>query len=129
MNLRELLRKLFAPIIALGLFLLKFGVFALKFFGIFISVAGYALIWGWQFAAGFVLLIAVHELGHYIEATRQGLKPSLPVFIPFLGAYVAMKKRPSTPGGTCWSPLPGPSWAGSAPSACGWRVRRWTRVC
>ena len=45
--------------------MLKFGFSALKFFGIFISVAGYALIWGWRFAAGFVLLIAVHELGHY----------------------------------------------------------------
>jgi hypothetical protein len=44
LSIRELLRKLFAPIIALGLFLLKFGAFALKFFGIFISVAGYALI-------------------------------------------------------------------------------------
>jgi Zn-dependent protease len=96
-SIRELLRKLFAPIIALGLFLLKFGVFALKFFGIFISVAGYALIWGWRFAAGFVLLIAVHELGHYIEATRQGLKPQLPVFIPFLGAYVAIKNAPFDP--------------------------------
>jgi Zn-dependent protease len=97
LTIREILRKLFAPIIALGLFLLKFGVFALKFFGIFISVAGYALIWGWRFAAGFVLLIAVHELGHYIEATRQGLKPQLPVFIPFLGAYVAIKNAPFDP--------------------------------
>ena len=44
-----------------------------------------------------MLLIAVHELGHYIEATRQGLQPSLPVFIPFLGAYVAMKNAPFDP--------------------------------
>ena len=51
---RELLGKLFAPIVALGLLALKFGVFAIKFFGIFISVGGYALIWGWRFAAGFV---------------------------------------------------------------------------
>jgi Zn-dependent protease len=97
LSVRELLRKLFAPIIALGLFLLKFGAFALKFFGIFISVGGYALIWGWRFAIGFVLLILVHELGHYIEARRQGLHPSLPVFIPFLGAYVAMKNAPFDP--------------------------------
>ena len=39
----------------------------------------------------------MHELGHYLEATRQGLKPSLPVFIPFLGAYVAMKNAPFDP--------------------------------
>jgi Zn-dependent protease len=97
LSVRELLRKLFAPLIALGVFLIKFGAFAVKFFGIFISVGGYALIWGWRFAIGFVLLILVHELGHYLEATRQGLHPSLPVFIPFLGAYVAMKNAPFDP--------------------------------
>ena len=94
---RELMGKLFAPIIALGLLALKFGAFAIKFFGIFISVGGYALIFGWRFAAGFVGLILVHELGHYIEARRQGLNPQLPVFIPFLGAYVAMKNAPFDP--------------------------------
>jgi Zn-dependent protease len=44
-----------------------------------------------------VLLILVHESGHYIEAKRQGLNPSLPVFLPFLGAYVAMKNAPFDP--------------------------------
>ena len=94
---RELMGKLLAPIVALGLLALKFGAFAIKFFGIFISVGGYALIWGWRFAVGFTALILVHELGHYIEAKRQGLHPSLPVFIPFLGAYVAMKNAPFDP--------------------------------
>jgi Zn-dependent protease len=97
LTLREIARKIFAPLIALGLLLLKFGAFAIKFFGIFISVGGYALIWGWKFAVGFVGLILVHELGHYIEAKRQGLHPSLPVFLPFLGAYVAMKNAPFDP--------------------------------
>ena len=88
---RKIAQSIWAPIaVGLGL-IVKFGFAALKFFGIFISVGGYALIWGWQFAIGFVLLILVHELGHYVEAKRQGLHPSLPVFIPFLGAYVAMK--------------------------------------
>ena len=32
-----------------------------------------ALLWGWKFAVGFVLLLFVHELGHVIEAKRQGL--------------------------------------------------------
>ena len=97
LSLREIVRRLFAPIVAFGLLLLKFGAFAIKFFGIFISVGGYALIWGWKFAVGFVGLILVHELGHYIEAKRQGLNPSLPVFIPFLGAYVAMKNAAFDP--------------------------------
>ena len=85
------LQRLLAPLIGLGLLLLKFGFFILKFFGIFVAVAAYTLIWGWRFAVGFVLLILVHELGHYVEAKLQGLDPQLPVFIPFLGAYVALR--------------------------------------
>ena len=69
----------------------KFGAFVIKFFGIFLAVGGYALIWGWSFAVGVVLLIAVHGLRHYVEARRAGLDPQLPVFIPFLGAYVALR--------------------------------------
>jgi Zn-dependent protease len=88
---RKLLRRLWAPIgILIGLSI-KFGAFAIKFFGIFISVGAYALIWGWRFAIGIVLLILVHEAGHYFEARRQGLSPSLPTFVPFLGAYVTFR--------------------------------------
>jgi Zn-dependent protease len=88
---RGLARKIVAPVVVVGALILKFGFAGLKFGSIFIAVGGYALIWGWAFAVGFVLLILVHELGHYVEARRQGLRPSLPVFIPFLGAYVAIK--------------------------------------
>jgi len=88
---RGLLRKVWAPVLVVAALLVKVGVPALKFGSIFIAVGGYALIWGWRFAVGFVLLILVHELGHYLEARRQGLRPALPVFIPFLGAYVAIK--------------------------------------
>jgi Zn-dependent protease len=41
----------------------------------------------WRFGLGFVLLVLVHELGHYFEARRQGLQASLPRFNPFF-AYV-----------------------------------------
>ncbi|MBS1868959.1 MAG: site-2 protease family protein [Actinobacteria bacterium] len=56
-----------------------------------VSVAAYSLIWGWRFAAGFVLLLLVHELGHVIQLRREGLEASAPMFIPFLGAVVAAK--------------------------------------
>jgi len=59
-----------------------------------VSVAAYSLIWGWSFAAGFVLLLLVHELGHVIQLRREGVKASAPMFIPFLGAAVAMKEMP-----------------------------------
>lgn len=41
----------------------------------------------WRFGLGFVLLILVHEFGHFLEARRQGLHVTLPSFTPF-GAYV-----------------------------------------
>ena len=88
---RGILRKIWAPIAVVVGLAIKFGVAFAKFASIFVAVGGYALIWGWRFAIGLVLLILVHEMGHYLEARRQGLHPSLPVFIPFLGAYVAIK--------------------------------------
>ncbi len=56
-----------------------------------VSMAAYSLIWGWKFAAGFVLLLLVHEYGHVIQLRREGIKASAPVFIPFLGALVWAK--------------------------------------
>jgi Zn-dependent protease len=104
---RALLGRILAPLILLGGVLLKFGG-ALKFLTIFVAVGGYALIWGWPFAIGFVALILVHELGHYIEAKRLGFNPSLPVFIPFLGAYVALKDAPFDPWRNARVTLAGP---------------------
>jgi Zn-dependent protease len=87
-NWRKRLERVLGPIVALGVAALKFSFVLVKFSSIFIAVAAYALIWGWPFAAGVVLLILLHETGHFIEAKREGLNPKLPVFIPFLGAYV-----------------------------------------
>ena len=56
-----------------------------------VSVGAYALIWGWKFAVGFVALLFLHELGHYIQLRREGVKPSGMVFIPFLGAAVGTR--------------------------------------
>ncbi|MFN0156278.1 MAG: site-2 protease family protein [Gaiella sp.] len=101
------LARIFGPLVVIGAFLLKFAG-ALKFLGIFISVGGYALIGGWKWAIGLVGLIAIHEAGHYIEAKRQGLNPSLPVFVPFLGAYVALKNQRFDPWRNALVSLAGP---------------------
>jgi len=85
---RGRLRKMFGPLIAAAVALAKWSFVLLKFGSIFIAVGGYALIWGWRFGVGFVALLLLHELGHYIEARREGLNPRLPVFLPFFGAYV-----------------------------------------
>jgi Zn-dependent protease len=58
---------------------------------IVVSLAAYALVWGWSFAAGFVALLFVHEMGHAIALRREGIKASAPMFIPFLGAVIAAR--------------------------------------
>ena len=56
-----------------------------------VSVAAYSLFWGWTFAAGFVVLLFVHEMGHVIQLRREGIKASAPMFVPFLGALITAK--------------------------------------
>ena len=56
-----------------------------------VSVAAYSLFWGWEFAAGFVALLFLHEMGHVIALRREGIKASTPMFIPFLGAAIFSK--------------------------------------
>ena len=56
-----------------------------------VSVAAYSLFWGWPFAAGFVVLLFVHEMGHVFQLRREGIKASAPMFIPFLGAVITAK--------------------------------------
>jgi len=59
-----------------------------------VSVAAYSLFFGWEFAAGFVLLLFVHEMGHVIQLRREGVPASAPMFIPGFGAVVMMKSLP-----------------------------------
>lgn len=106
--------RLLAPLAVLVGVMVKFGAFAIKFFGIFLAVGGYALIWGLPFAVGFVLLILAHELGHYVEARRLGLDPQLPVFIPFLGAYVALRNSRFDPWRNARVSIAGPIAGGAA---------------
>ncbi|HEX4861276.1 MAG TPA: site-2 protease family protein [Rhizomicrobium sp.] len=59
-----------------------------------LSLWAYSLFWGWRFALGFVLLIFIHEMGHYIAARQKHLDVGLPTFIPFVGAWIALKATP-----------------------------------
>ena len=79
----------------MALLALKFGAPILKTGGTMIlSIGAYAMLWGWKYAVGFVLLIFVHELGHVIVARQAGLKVGAPMFIPFMGAFIALKDAP-----------------------------------
>jgi Zn-dependent protease len=59
-----------------------------------LSVFAYGLVFGLPYALGFVLLLLVHELGHYIAARRRGLNVGAPTFIPFVGAWIELKDQP-----------------------------------
>jgi Zn-dependent protease len=56
-----------------------------------VSVAAYSLFWGWEFAAGFVVLLFIHEMGHVIALRREGIKASAPMFVPFMGALITAR--------------------------------------
>jgi Zn-dependent protease len=97
---RGFLRRIWAPVGAAGAFLLKFGglIFKFKIFTVagsmLVSVGAYALLGGWWFGVGLVVLIFIHEMGHVFELKRQGVPASAPLFIPFMGAFVGMKQMP-----------------------------------
>ena len=59
-----------------------------------ISVFAYSFVFGWRYAVGFVLLIFVHEMGHYLAAKKRGLNVGVPTFIPFVGAWIQLKEQP-----------------------------------
>jgi Zn-dependent protease len=100
-SLGQKLKKLFGPVGVAVVVFFKF-VLKLKFLLPFLKTSGsmvlciwmYALAWGWKFALGFVLLIFVHECGHLLAARKLGLKVGAPVFIPFMGAFIALKEAP-----------------------------------
>jgi Zn-dependent protease len=114
-SLGQRLKKLFAPVGVGVLLFLKFAA-KLKFVLPFLKTGGSMLfmIWvyargsGWMFAVGFVLLIFVHECGHQLVARYYGLKVGAPVFIPFMGALIALKEAPKNAWMEAWVGFGGP---------------------
>jgi Zn-dependent protease len=102
-GLWALMKRLLAPLAVVGLLLVKFKGLALlllkvKFLGtaltMLVSIGAYALLFPAWFAVGIVVLIWVHEMGHVLQLKREGIEASAPMFIPFIGAFVAMKQMP-----------------------------------
>jgi Zn-dependent protease len=101
---RSLRKRIGSALVAVGALLAKFGV-ALKALFValpnlkliatagtaLVSVAAYSIFFGWEFAAGFVVLLFVHEMGHVIALRREGIKASAPMFIPFMGAVIVAR--------------------------------------
>ena len=130
---KEKIKKYLAPIGIVLLLLIKFGAKLkflilpiLKFFPVLLKTGGtmlfaiwaYSLFWGWKFAVGFVILILLHEFGHLIAARLFRLKVGLPVFIPFMGALIALKEAPRHAWVEFWIAAGGPIFGGLASLGC-----------
>lgn len=63
-------------------------------FSMILSLVVYAWAFGWKFAVGFLILLLVHELGHVAAAWIVGLRSSIPLFIPFFGAVISLRRPP-----------------------------------
>jgi Zn-dependent protease len=119
-SLWQRFKKAVGPVVALiaALFAkFKFALVAvLKFLPVILKTGGtmlisiwaYAMLWGWWFATGFVVLIFVHECGHLVVAKKFGLKVSAPMFIPFMGALIALKDAPKNAWMEAWVGIGGP---------------------
>lgn len=83
-----------------------------------LSIAVYAMFYGWRFAAGFVILLFVHEGGHYIAARKRGLDVGAPTFVPFVGAWIQMKQMPHDAETEAYVGLGGPFAGTLAALAC-----------
>jgi len=76
---------------------------------------------GWQFAAGLVVSIYIHEMGHVAALRHLGIRASAPMFIPGVGAFVRLKQYPVDAREDARVGLAGPLW-GLAAAIVAWLV-------
>lgn len=97
-----------------GALLLKLGTFKGALITMAISIIFYTWLFGPLFAVGFVLLLGIHETGHWLMARRLGIATSFPVFIPGLGALINMRQMPATVRQEAQMAIAGPAIGGLA---------------
>lgn len=90
----------FGAVVAFLAAKLKFVIVILKILklstllSMLLSFGLYAMAYGWKFAAALVYLIFVHEMGHAWAARIKKIAVSPAIFIPFIGAQIALKESP-----------------------------------
>jgi Zn-dependent protease len=73
---------------------LKFGKLAVTGGSMLLTIVTYSLLYGWRYGVGVVALIFAHEFGHFLAARQRGLAVGGITFIPFVGAWTALKDMP-----------------------------------
>ena len=103
----------------LGLTKLPTLISMFGFFGVYWAA------FGWPLALGLVVSIYIHEMGHVAALLRLGIRPSAPMFVPGLGAFVAYSKRVSDPREDAYVGLAGPIW-GAGAGVAAFAAAKWT---
>lgn len=103
---------------------LKFGKVLSTTGTMLVSIVAYAFYFGWWYAVGFVVLMFVHEMGHYVAARQRGLAVGLPTFIPFVGAWVELKDLPHNAEVEAYVGLAGPFVGTLGAFACYYAARQ-----
>ncbi len=75
----------------------KFGKIATTFLTMLVFIAADAQLFGWKFGVGFAVIIFIHEMGHVFVNWRKGIPQTAPMFIPFVGAVIFVKRFPDDP--------------------------------
>jgi membrane-associated protease RseP (regulator of RpoE activity) len=119
-SIRRSLQRMAGSAVVLGATALKWAFVFGKFFAFFVSFALYSYLFrSWEFGLALVLLILVHEMGHFAEAKRQHIHVTLPTFVPFFGAFVMTRREHLSPWGSALVSLAGP-FVGSIGAAIAW---------
>lgn len=111
-------------LLLLGLSGLKFGKLLASGGSMLISLLAYTLIYGWRYALGFIVMLLVHEYGHYWAARQRGMNVGLPTFVPFVGAWIEMKEQPMNAETEAYIGLAGPLAGSAAALACYFLARQ-----
>ena len=90
---KKIVRRL-TVILAAGIALAKFNAAVTMFLSLVVSLLAYAIPFGIWYAVGLVGLLFAHEFGHVVAARTVGIRATWPIFIPFLGAVVRLRRAP-----------------------------------
>jgi Zn-dependent protease len=101
----------------------KFGKLLFSVGSMLLTIWVYAQIYGTSFAVGFVVMLAIHEMGHYVAARQRGLDVSLPAFIPFVGAWINLREHPHSAETEAYVAYAGPFVGTLAAFAAFWQAQ------
>ena len=86
----------------------KTHALALTFASMLFSIVCYSMIFGWIVSIGFTLCLLIHEMGHFYAAKQQKIQTTVPVFLPFLGAFISFKQNPYSASQEAYIGIAGP---------------------